>query len=90
MSDKTHDQAAISRRVALKKLGLGTAAFVAPTVMTVSEAEAKRYRGSKSGKRSSRSKSTRSSDEYDGEDYDEDDADNGEDNGQDYGEDYNR
>ncbi len=61
MSDKTHDQAAISRRVALKKLGLGTAAFVAPTVMTVSEAEAKRYRGSKSGKRSSRSKSTRSS-----------------------------
>ena len=69
MSDKTQKQAAISRRAALKKLGLGTAAFVAPTVMTVSEAEAKRKKGHRSKSTYSysysKSKGTRSSGECD-------------------------
>jgi hypothetical protein len=43
---------AISRRAALRKLGLGTAVFVAPMVVTVSEAEAK----SKSSRKTRKSK----------------------------------
>lgn len=70
MSDESHDQAAITRRAALRKLGIGTVAFIAPAVMTVSAAEAKSrgFRSHKSGKRSPRTKGTKrskSSDDYD-------------------------
>ena len=71
MSDKPEDRETLSRRAALKKLGIGTVAFVAPTVMTVSEAKAdKRTTRSRSRSKSrsscseSRSKSRTKSDTY--------------------------
>lgn len=51
---------AISRRAALRKLGLGTAVFVAPMVVTVSDAEAK----SKSSRKTSKSKYHKSNASY--------------------------
>jgi hypothetical protein len=51
MTEKKNE--AISRRAVLRKLGLGTAVFVAPMVVTVSEAKAN------GKKRSRRSRATR-------------------------------